>query len=104
SQARAGSRTRRRLMALRMSLKGRVATAVMAVAGVSVSLVVLLCRWAPVWLAGLAAILISIPVAFWLGQRATRSWTAVVQALRDGIASARDHDFSVFIQPGGAEE
>ncbi|MBV8145421.1 MAG: ATP-binding protein [Gammaproteobacteria bacterium] len=48
-----------------------------------------------------AAILLGIalvtPLGLWLAQRATRPWVQVVRAVRDGITSLHDHDFSVNI-------
>jgi nitrogen fixation/metabolism regulation signal transduction histidine kinase len=34
---------------------------------------------------------------YWLAQRLARSWTRVLYAVRDGIVSLRDHDFSVSV-------
>ena len=39
-----------------------------------------------------------------LAQQAVAPWTKVVRALTDGVASLRDHDFSVSISPPGDYE
>jgi two-component system nitrogen regulation sensor histidine kinase NtrY len=54
------------------------------------------------WLHGtanamLAGILVAAPFALWLASRVTRPWSAVLLAVRDGIMSLRDRDFSVSV-------
>ncbi len=80
---------------LQTSLAGRVAVAIVAAAVASVALALLLTRWLPPVLAGLTALLIAAPLIAWLSSSTTRPWSKVVQALREGITSQRDHDFSV---------
>jgi two-component system nitrogen regulation sensor histidine kinase NtrY len=82
---------------LQSSLAGRVAAAIAVAAVTSVAVALLLTRWLPPTLAGLTALLLTAPVIAWLASSITRPWSAVVQALRDGITSLRDHDFSVSI-------
>ncbi len=43
--------------------------------------------------------LIALPVSWWGAQLATSSWSRVVRAVRDGVLSLRDHDFSMSITP-----
>jgi len=49
--------------------------------------------------ATLLALLIALPVSLWGARLATGSWSRVVQAVRDGVSSLRDHDFSMSITP-----
>jgi nitrogen fixation/metabolism regulation signal transduction histidine kinase len=48
----------------------------------------------PAALCGIAA---AAPLALWLGPRITRPWLRVVRAVRDGIVSLHDRDFSMSI-------
>ena len=91
-------------MTPRLSLAGRVAVAVVLSTLLAVAVSVLLLRWAPGWLAGLVALALVIPTALWLGRLATHPWSAVVQALRDGVASIRDHDYSISIGHASNDE
>src|SRR5690349_18709437 len=86
-------------MRLRLSLAGRVAIALVTTAVVVLVVTVVLDRWLPPWLAALTAFVLVLPTAIWLGGVMTRPWSNVVQALTDGVASLRDHDFSVSISP-----
>jgi two-component system, NtrC family, nitrogen regulation sensor histidine kinase NtrY len=45
------------------------------------------------------SILIAVPLAIWAARLATNSWSQVVRAVRDGVLSLRDHDFSISIAP-----
>jgi len=54
-------------------------------------------RWLAAPLAGLAGVLVSAPFILWGAHRLTRPWVRVVSAVRDGIVSLRDHDFSVSV-------
>ncbi len=56
------------------------------------------------YLAILAALVFSLPVSIWLGARATKPWTGVVKALKDGVASLQDHDFSLSIARSSNDE
>ena len=91
-------------MRLRLSLAGRVAIA-LVLAALSVAVLTLaLSWWIPQWLATVTAFILVIPTAVWLAERATRPWSKVVRALTDGVASLRDHDFSVSISPPNDNE
>jgi two-component system nitrogen regulation sensor histidine kinase NtrY len=85
-------------------LAARVAAAVVLTTLVAVAVTVLLTRWLTAWLALGAALAVAAPIALWIGNRATRPWTKVVQALRDGVASLRDHDFSISISHASNDE
>jgi two-component system, NtrC family, nitrogen regulation sensor histidine kinase NtrY len=86
-------------MRMRLSLAGRVAIALIVAALAVAAIGALLTRWIPPWLAATTALVLVVPTAIWLAERATRPWTTVVSALTDGVASIRDHDFSVTISP-----
>lgn len=45
------------------------------------------------------AVCITLPIAWWAGKHATQTWSQVVRAVRDGVSSLRDHDFSISIAP-----
>jgi len=81
-----------------------LATRVLAVAMLATTLAVCMTVVATPWigsapLAAVTALLIVLPVSLWGARLATRSWSRVVQAVRDGVLSLRDHDFSVSITP-----
>jgi nitrogen fixation/metabolism regulation signal transduction histidine kinase len=88
----------------RLSLAGRVAGAVVLTALVAVGVTASLSVWLPPWVSIVLAVVIAAPVALWIGRRATRPWREVVQALRDGVASLRDHDFSISIGHASNDE
>src|SRR5690606_8269374 len=54
-------------------------------------------RWLTPWAAMLCGLLVGICASVWLARGVARRWTATAIALRDGIASLRDRDFSVSI-------
>jgi nitrogen fixation/metabolism regulation signal transduction histidine kinase len=91
-------------MTLRTSLAGRVAAAVTLVALLAVVLALVAARWLPPFLAAMTSLLIVVPIIAWVATAMTRPWTHVLQALRDGITSLRDHDFSISISPPRQEE
>ena len=79
------------------SLGARVAAALLCSAAIAAAVTALAARWlAPPW-AALAGFLVALLLGLWLARRLTRPWIAVVRAVRDGIMSLRDHDFSVSI-------
>jgi two-component system, NtrC family, nitrogen regulation sensor histidine kinase NtrY len=88
----------------RGSLAGRATFALALAAVLSAALTTL----ARVWLAPvpalLAALVVSTPLLVVLANRLTRPWVRVVRAVGDGIASLRDHDFSVSIGAPGERE
>ena len=83
---------------MRLSLTGRVTLAAMLASAVAAGVTNAAIRWtASVSAATLVGIAIALPVAFWAARVATSSWSQVVRAVRDGVMSLRDHDFSVSI-------
>jgi len=82
---------------MRLSLTGRVFVAIVITAIVSAAATAFLGRWLMPAFAAAASLAISLPLGIWLGRLMTHSWTAVIGALRDGMASVRDHDYSISI-------
>lgn len=82
---------------MRRSLEGTLlavlALAVLLAAGSALLAV----RWLTPWAAMLCGLLVGICASVWLARGVARRWTATAIALRDGIASLRDRDFSVSI-------
>jgi nitrogen fixation/metabolism regulation signal transduction histidine kinase len=66
--------------------------------------VALCLQWLAPNLAIPLALAICLPISLWLGKRATQPWTSVVMALKDGVASLSDHDFSISIARGANDE
>jgi nitrogen fixation/metabolism regulation signal transduction histidine kinase len=84
----------------RLPLVVRVLAVAMLAATLAVCVTVLSAQWiGSVPLAAMTALLIALPVSLWGARLATSSWSRVVQAVRDGVLSLRDHDFSVSITP-----
>ena len=50
------------------------------------------------------SIVLCLPLALWLISTATKPWTNTLTALKDGVASLRDHDFSLSIARGTNDE
>ena len=90
---------------MRSSLSGRVAAALALVAVVAAGVAAATSRWfgSPL-LATLAGLLVVAPALLWLARLVTHSWSRVLHAVRDGITSLRDHDFSVSIGRPADEE
>jgi nitrogen fixation/metabolism regulation signal transduction histidine kinase len=91
-------------MTPRLSLAGRVGVAVVLATLVTAGVIWLCLQWLAPFLAILLSVAICVPIAIWLALRATKPWTDVVTALKDGVASLRDHDFSVSIARGANDE
>jgi two-component system nitrogen regulation sensor histidine kinase NtrY len=82
---------------VRTSLAGRVAVA-LAVSALAASCVtVLAARWLPPAAAALCGLAGVAPFILWGARRLTRPWARVLGAVRDGIVSLHDHDFSVSV-------
>jgi two-component system, NtrC family, nitrogen regulation sensor histidine kinase NtrY len=83
---------------LRTSLAGRTALALMLAAVVAATLAVLAQHWllSPLGSAA-AAVLVTGVLTLWLAKSITRPWSRVLQAVRDGIVSLRDRDFSISV-------
>jgi two-component system nitrogen regulation sensor histidine kinase NtrY len=89
----------------RRSLAGRVAIVVVLAAAVVAAVTIAFDRWlqAPV-LAGVAALLVTLPPALWFTNRLFSHWSHSIRAVADGIGSLRDRDFSVSVTPTGPDE
>jgi nitrogen fixation/metabolism regulation signal transduction histidine kinase len=81
----------------RRSLTGRAAAALAGSAALAAVLTALLARWLPPPYAVAMSLLIAAPLLLWLARRLTRPWVRALRAVRDGIVSLRDHDFSVSV-------
>jgi nitrogen fixation/metabolism regulation signal transduction histidine kinase len=91
---------------MRSSLVGRLVVVVVSIAALTACVAIFIAgRWgkSPI-LAVTLATLIAIPIAWWAATLATQSWSQVVRAVRDGVLSLRDHDFSVSIAPVPSDE
>lgn len=81
----------------RWSLAGRLAGALVFTAALAAAVTALAARWLRPLPAALVGVAAALPIALWLGRQAPRRWVRVLQALRDGIVSLRDRDFSVSV-------
>jgi nitrogen fixation/metabolism regulation signal transduction histidine kinase len=88
----------------RWSLRGRAAAALGVCAIVVAALTAIAMYWVPPAAAAIVALLAAAPLLTWLVGRVTRPWVHVVRALRDGILSLRDHDFSISVGATGDSE
>ncbi|MEJ1966562.1 MAG: ATP-binding protein [Gammaproteobacteria bacterium] len=91
-------------MTPRLSLAGRVTIAVVLATLITAGVIAVCLQWLTAVFAIPLALAFSLPVAIWLAMRATRPWSHVVTALKDGVASLRDHDFSISIGRGANDE
>ncbi|HUK02977.1 MAG TPA: ATP-binding protein [Steroidobacteraceae bacterium] len=82
----------------RLSLRDRLAGAqlVAAALGAGIAATVTAFLHAPI-LGIIAGTLIAFPLALWVAAALSQPWTRVLQAVRDGIASLADRDFSISI-------
>jgi len=89
----------------RRSLAGRIVVVVAATSAVVAAVAIAFDRWleSP-WLAGGAALLVTLPLAAWLTNRMFTRWSRSLRAVADGISSLRDRDFSVSVTPAGPDE
>src|SRR5688572_31485049 len=87
------------------SMAGRVALVVVATAAAVAAVTLVFDRWldSPL-LAGVTALLVTLPVAIWLTNRLFDRWSHSIRAVTDGIGSLRDRDFSVSVTPTGPDE
>ncbi|HEY2274914.1 MAG TPA: ATP-binding protein [Steroidobacteraceae bacterium] len=79
----------------RWSFAGRLSAALALTAALAAAVAAAAARWLPALPAALLGFAAALPVALWLARQAPRRWVRVLQALRDGIVSLRDRDFSV---------
>jgi len=82
----------------RWSLAGRAAAALALSAALAAALTAVASRWLAPLPAALTGVLAVAPLLLWLARRVTRPWVRVLRAVRDGILSLRDHDFSVSVR------
>ena len=80
------------------SLAGRIAVIFGVVAIVAITLALALQHYfASPWLAGGAALFVTVPLAAWLAGRVVAGWSRSIRAVTDGISSLKDHDFSISV-------
>jgi nitrogen fixation/metabolism regulation signal transduction histidine kinase len=91
-------------MISRFSLGARVQLAVALAVLVTAGAVAVALLWFEARVAIVLAIGVCVPVALWLALRATKPWTDTLTALKDGVASLRDHDFSLSIARSTSDE
>jgi len=86
---------------IRSSLTARVFIVTMLVALVAASVATYVTlRWSGSLLLPTVAVLVVVLPLAWFGAKfAAGSWSRVVRAVRDGVMSLRDHDFSMSITP-----
>ncbi|MFZ2507001.1 MAG: ATP-binding protein [Steroidobacteraceae bacterium] len=89
----------------RRSLAGRVAMVVVLTAAMVAAVTLLFDhRFDSPWLAGTAALLVTLPPAIWLTGRALDRWSRGIRAVADGIGSLKDRDFSVSVTASTGDE
>ena len=87
---------------IRSSLTTRVFVVAVLVAIVAVGLATAITalKWTgSPWVTALIGLAVALPVSWWGAKLATGRWSQVVKAVRDGVLSLRDHDFSMSIAP-----
>jgi nitrogen fixation/metabolism regulation signal transduction histidine kinase len=82
----------------RWSLAGRAAAALALSTALAAALTAVATRWLAPLPAALTGVLAVAPLLLWLARRVTHPWVRVLRAVRDGILSLRDHDFSVSVR------
>lgn len=89
----------------RTSLAGRLAAALIALGAFAAAVAAFIGRWleSPVHGIVLGTLLV-VPLGVWIARRLVRPWTRSLRAVRDGIVSLRDHDFSVSVGPTARDE
>jgi nitrogen fixation/metabolism regulation signal transduction histidine kinase len=89
----------------RRSLAGHIAMVVAGTAAIVAAVAIAFDRWleSP-WLAGAAALIVTLPAAIWLTNRLFDRWSQSIRAVADGIGSLRDRDFSVSVTASGPDE
>lgn len=81
----------------RWSLAGRAAAALALTALVAAAVGAFATHWLHPAVAALSGVLAVVPLLLWLAWRITQPWVRMLRAVRDGIVSLRDHDFSVSV-------
>lgn len=77
-----------------------VVAALVAIVAVGLATAITALKWtgSPL-IPALISLVVALPVSWWGAKLATGTWSQVVKAVRDGVLSLRDHDFSVSIAP-----
>jgi nitrogen fixation/metabolism regulation signal transduction histidine kinase len=91
-------------MLSRLSLMARTRLAVVLAVLLTAGLAAVALGWFQWRVAIALAIVVGLPLALWLASTATKPWTDTITALKDGVASLRDHDFSLSIARGTNDE
>jgi two-component system, NtrC family, nitrogen regulation sensor histidine kinase NtrY len=92
-------------MRFRTSLAGRLAAAMLGLAALAIAIALAVGRELDSPPLGVvAALLVVLPLALWAAQRLSKPWVHAMQAVRDGIVSLRDHDFSVSVGHDSRDE
>ena len=87
------------------SLAGQIVLVLCTVAIVVVVVALLLHHYlVSPWVAGAAALLITLPPFIWITSWLFNRWSQSIRAVADGIASLRDRDFSVSVTATGPDE
>ena len=87
------------------SLAGQIVLVLCTVAIVVVVAALLLHHYlVSPWVAGAAALLVTLPPSIWITSRLFNRWSHSIRAVSDGIASLRDRDFSVSVTATGPDE
>ena len=87
------------------SLAGQIVLVLCTVAIVVVVAALLLHHYlVSPWIAGAAALLVTLPPSIWITSRLFNRWSHSIRAVSDGIASLRDRDFSVSVTTTGPDE
>ncbi len=84
-------------MSAARSLAGRLALALALNAALAALATAVGSHWLPAAVAAALGFLLTLPLVLFCARRFTRPWTAVIAAVRDGIHSLRDNDFSVSV-------
>ncbi|MBS0379078.1 MAG: ATP-binding protein [Proteobacteria bacterium] len=79
------------------SLAGRLALALSLNAALAALATAAASHWLPAAVAAALGFLVTLPLVLCCAGRFTRPWTSVIAAVRDGIQSLRDNDFSVSV-------
>ena len=83
---------------VRRSLAGRMAVAIVLIAAIAALVTALAARWLQgVGSTFLIGFFVALLFGLWLAKRVTKPWSDVLIAVRDGITSLRDRDFSVSV-------
>jgi len=87
------------------SLAGQIVLVLCTVAIVVVVTALLLNHYlVSPWVAGAAALLVTLPPFIWITSWLFNRWSQSIRAVADGIGSLRDRDFSVSVTPTGPDE